>query len=99
MHEEHPTTEHIVDYKTYAFIWLGLVAFTAITVIAAGINLGPWTVFIALGIASIKGLMVMNVFMHLKFEDRIFKIFALVAIVILMIFLGGTMSDFITSAR
>jgi cytochrome c oxidase subunit IV len=97
MQQENMHTEHIVDYKTYAFIWLGLVAFTGITVIAAGINLGDWTVLIALGIASIKGLMVMNVFMHLKFEDKVFKIFVAVALVILLIFLSGTLNDFITS--
>ncbi|MGE5313481.1 MAG: cytochrome C oxidase subunit IV family protein [Acidobacteriota bacterium] len=97
MHEEHPKTEHIVEYRTYAYIWLALITFTGITVIAAGVNLGDWTVLVALAIASIKGLMVMNVFMHLKFEDKLFKIFTAVAFIILLIFLGGTMSDFITS--
>ncbi|HLP16446.1 MAG TPA: cytochrome C oxidase subunit IV family protein [Bacteroidota bacterium] len=96
MHENIGKTEHIVEYKTYAYIWMALITFTGVTVIAAGMNLGNWTVFVALAIASIKGLMVMNVFMHLKFEDKVFKIFAMVAFAILMIFLGGTMNDFIT---
>ena len=95
MHEENVKIEHIVEYKTYAFIWLGLLAFTGITVMAAGINLGNWTVFIALGIASIKGLMVMNVFMHLNFEDKVFKIFAAVAIVTLLIFFTMTFADYL----
>jgi cytochrome c oxidase subunit IV len=95
MHEEPNINEHIVGYSTYAFIWLGLVAFTGITVVAAGIDLGPWTVFVALGIASIKGLMVMNVFMHLKFEDKIFKIFTIVAFATLAIFLVLTFADYL----
>ena len=96
MQETKAGPEHVVEYKTYAYIWMALITFTGITVVAAGINLGSWTVFVALGIAAIKGLMVMNVFMHLKFEERLFKIFTAVAIVIFLIFIGGTMSDFIT---
>ena len=95
MHEEPNVQEHIVGYGTYAFIWLGLIAFTGITVVAAGINLGAWTVFVALGIASVKGLMVMNVFMHLKFEDKIFKIFAGVAFATLAVFLTLTFADYL----
>jgi cytochrome c oxidase subunit IV len=95
MHEEPNVQEHIVGYGTYVFIWLGLIAFTGITVVAAGINLGVWTVFVALGIASVKSLMVMNVFMHLKFEDKIFKIFAGVAFATLAIFLTLTFADYL----
>jgi cytochrome c oxidase subunit IV len=95
MQQENNAHGHIVGYGTYAFIWLGLLAFTGITVVAAGINLGAWTVFVALGIASIKGLMVMNVFMHLKFEDKIFKIFAGVAFITLAIFLVLTFADYL----
>lgn len=95
MHQNNNENEHIVEYSTYAFIWLGLLAFTGITVVAAGINLGAWTVFVALGIASIKGLMVMNVFMHLKFEDKIFKLFTAVAFITLGIFLTLTFADYL----
>ena len=95
MHKETSRQEHVVEYSTYAVIWLGLLAFTGITVVAAGINLGAWTVFVALGIASIKGMMVMNVFMHLKFEDKIFKIFVLVAFITLGIFLVLTFADYL----
>ncbi len=95
MEHEKNVHQHIVGYSTYAFIWLGLLAFTGITVVAAGINLGAWTVFVALGIASIKGLMVLNVFMHLKFEDKIFKIFTGVAFVTLAIFLVLTFADYL----
>jgi len=95
MEQHNNDKQHITDYGTYAFIWLGLLAFTGITVVAAGINLGAWTVFVALGIASVKGLMVMNVFMHLKFEDKIFKVFTAVAFVTLGIFLVLTFADYL----
>ena len=42
MHESqhHEGQQHIVGYGTYIFIWLGLLAFTGITVSAAGIKKG-----------------------------------------------------------
>jgi cytochrome c oxidase subunit 4 len=45
-------------------------------------------------IASIKTLLVLNVFMHLKFEDRMFRIFVLVALATLLIFIVLTFFDY-----
>ncbi len=90
-HEEH---QHIVGYGTYIFIWLGLLAFTGITVSAAGIDLGNWTIVLALVIASIKSALVLNVFMHLKFEDKVFKLFVLTAGITFFIFISMTFFDY-----
>jgi len=48
----------------------------------------------ALIIASVKSLLVLNVFMHLKYEDRMFRIFALVALVTFIIFISLTFFDY-----
>ncbi len=85
---------HAPGYGQLILIWFGLVALTSLTVALAGINLGPWIVLTALSIASIKSLMVLNVFMHLKFEDRIFRVFAIVAGLTLAIFLGLIFADY-----
>ena len=45
------------------------------TVAVAGINLGDYTLFVALSIAAVKSALVINIFMHIKFEDSIFKVF------------------------
>jgi len=92
---EHPAhAQHTVSYASYLLIWLGLIALTAITVAAAGIDLGRWVIITALGIASIKTLLVLAIFMHLKFEDQVFRIFLAVALVTLAIFIVLTFFDY-----
>ncbi len=90
--EEHK--QHIVPYGEYILTWLGLLALTCLTVALAGIELGRWVVITALIIASVKSLLVLNVFMHLKYEDRMFRIFALVALVTFIIFISLTFFDY-----
>ncbi len=86
--------EESPGYGRLFLIWFGLVSLTGLTVALAGINLGRWIVLSALSIASIKSLMVLNVFMHLKFEDRIFRIFVIVAGLTLAIFLILIFADY-----
>lgn len=78
--ETHP---HIVGYGTYVVVWLSLLALTAITVAVAGIHFGGATLIIALVIAVIKSALVLNIFMHIKFDDVVFKVFVAVAILTL----------------
>jgi cytochrome c oxidase subunit 4 len=80
MHEEikHEHKHHI-GYSTYVLVWLALLAFTSITVTVAGISLGDYTLFVALFIAAIKSALVINIFMHIKFDEPIFKVFIAVS--------------------
>jgi cytochrome c oxidase subunit 4 len=91
-HEEH--TQHVVSYGQYILVWLGLLALTCLTVALAGIDLGRWVILTALVIASVKSLLVMNTFMHLKFEERIFRFFVLVALATFIIFISLTFFDY-----
>ena len=83
---------HIVTYKTYVIILLTLVVLTFISVAVTSIELGALTVTIALLLASVKSVLVLTYFMHLKFDHKIFAImvvgiFAIIFIVILITFL------------
>ena len=60
----------------------------------AGIELGSIVVVTALVIASIKAILVLNVFMHLKFEDRVFRLFVAAALAVLVIFFALTFMDY-----
>jgi len=75
MHEEKTKHTHHIGYGTYILVWLALLAFTSITVTVAGISLGKYTLFVALSIAAIKSALVINIFMHIKYEEPIFKVF------------------------
>ncbi|KAB2925813.1 MAG: cytochrome-c oxidase [Bacteroidetes bacterium] len=85
---------HVVPYGKYVFIWLALIAFTGITVTAAGIGLGNWTIVLALAIASAKSWFVLNYFMHLRYEDAVFKTFIAVAFITFAIFITFTFWDY-----
>ncbi len=90
----HHDAPHTVSYTRYLMIWLVLVMLTGLTVALAGIDLGRWIIITALTIASIKTVMVVEVFMHLKFEDKTFRLFVLVACVTLAIFITLTFFDY-----
>lgn len=88
--EEH---SHVVGYGTYVLIWLALLAFTGITVSVAGLNFGGVTLFLAVLIAIIKSSLVLNIFMHIKFEDPVFKVFLSVAIITIISIFFFTFAD------
>ncbi|HTY37852.1 MAG TPA: cytochrome C oxidase subunit IV family protein [Bacteroidota bacterium] len=85
---------HVVGYGQYILIWAGLMALTGATVAFAGLELGRWIIITALTIASIKGFLVLSVFMHLRFEDRTFRLFASVSGLVLLIFIVLTFFDY-----
>lgn len=78
---------------TYVCVWIGLVIFTAITVTVAGIDLGKMNIIAALTIASVKSGLVLYYFMHLKYEEGLFKILLFIAIATITIIIGLTFFD------
>lgn len=76
--------EHHTGYGGYVLIWLILMGLTGATVAVSGIDLGDYILFTALLIASIKAYYVVTVFMHVKFDAPVFKIFILVALFVLL---------------
>ena len=91
---EQNETKHTTGYGQYTIIWLGLLGLTALTVSLAGIDLGRWVIVTALVIAAVKSTFVLNVFMHLSSEDRLFRIFVSVTLATLAIFFILTFFDY-----
>ena len=90
MTEEHT---HIVPYKTFAIIWVALLILTGVTVAVAQFDLGAMNIWVALGIATFKSGLVVAVFMHMKYENLLFKLSLFVALAILAIFIGLNFFD------
>lgn len=90
MTEEHA---HIVPYKTFTIVWIGLLALTGVTIAVAQYDLGALNIWVALGIAMFKSGLVVAVFMHMKYENRLFKLSLLAALAILAIFIGLNFFD------
>lgn len=85
--------QHATGYGTYVLVWLGLVILTGVTVKVAGIHLGKMNVAVALLIASVKSALVLYWFMHLKYEEGLFKIILFAAVATITIMIGLTFFD------
>jgi cytochrome c oxidase subunit 4 len=89
--EEEP---HVTRYQTYVLVWVGLVILTGTTFSVAGMELGGWTVLIALAIAGTKSGLVLNYFMHLRSERLlIFKVIIPLVMAVFLVFILLTFSD------
>lgn len=86
--------QHITPYSTYVIVWLALMALTSITVTVAGISLGAYTLAVAMFIAAIKSFLVINIFMHIKHEEAIFKVFLFLSGMTLLVIFALTFFDF-----
>jgi cytochrome c oxidase subunit IV len=89
-------SEHIVPVRSYVLVFLALIGLTALTVGVAFINLGSMNTLIALVIAATKMLLVMLIFMHVKYSSRLTKLAILAAFFWLALLLTFTMSDYFT---
>jgi len=94
-HKEEHHESHSHGYGLYILVFFGLLALTAVTVSVAGINLGSLTLTVALVIATIKTALVVNYFMHVKFDTVIFKVFIAVCVLIFATMIGLTFFDLI----
>jgi cytochrome c oxidase subunit 4 len=69
-HSDH----HIVTPVTYGIVFVTLLFFTALTVVAAYVDLGIFNPVVALGIASFKAVIVILFFMHVKYQSKLVKL-------------------------
>jgi cytochrome c oxidase subunit 4 len=91
MEQEHK--HPIISLGTYILIWIALLILTAVTITAASLHFGNFTVLAAIAIATIKGTLVLLYFMHLKYEDRIFKLMLFLALFTLAVIMVLTFVD------
>jgi cytochrome c oxidase subunit 4 len=90
-------SEHIVSVKTNVTVWLILLVLTGVTAGVAFIDLGPFNTIVALVIATCKALLVVLIFMHVKYaSDKLIKVVVLSAIFFLILLLGLSLADYST---
>lgn len=88
---------HPIDsVKTYAMVFIALIILTFVTTGVAYIDLGSFSVVVALAIACVKMLLVALWFMHIRHSSRLTKLVVAGSIIWLAILLSFTMSDIAT---
>jgi cytochrome c oxidase subunit 4 len=89
-------SNHVVSPKIYALILLALLAGTLVTVVVARKDLGPLNIVVALSIAGAKAALVVLYFMHLRYSERLTRVFAAAALFWLVVLIAITMVDYYT---
>jgi cytochrome c oxidase subunit 4 len=89
-------TQHIDSVKAYALVFAVLIILTFVTTGVAYIDLGPFSVVVALGIACIKMLLVALWFMHVRHSSRLTKLTVVGALLWLAILIFFTMGDVVS---
>lgn len=95
---------HIVPKKVYFLVFASLLALTALTTLAAYVDLDsvlgskvvPWNTLVALAIAACKATLVVLFFMHMKYNSYLTKLAAVAGIFWLAILITLAMSDYMT---
>jgi cytochrome c oxidase subunit 4 len=85
---------HVQPLKVYFAVFLALMGFTALTVFAAFVNLGPLNNFVALGIAVAKATLVILYFMHVKGNTKLVPIVILSGLFFLFILFLFLVADY-----
>src|SRR5579883_388311 len=86
-------SEHIDSDKTYALVFLGLIIATVATTAVAFVDLGPFSVVVALAIAVCKMLLVALFFMHVRHSSKLTKLVLVGGLLWLGIMLTFTLAD------
>lgn len=80
--------------RTYFFVWLALIVATVLTTAVAFIDLGAFSVVVALAIAVCKMLLVALFFMHVRHSTRLTRVVLLGGLLWFGILMGMTFIDF-----
>jgi cytochrome c oxidase subunit 4 len=86
---------HIIPYRTFLYVLALLIMLTLTSVALTQIYLGTLTVVLALLIASLKSSFVLRIFMHLKFENKMFSIAVIAVVMILGVVILITFLDYL----
>jgi cytochrome c oxidase subunit 4 len=89
-------TERIDSIRTYTLVLLALLVLTAATTLVAFVDLGGFSVVVALAIAVCKMLLVALFFMHVRHSTKLTKLVVLGGLLWLAILLMLTLTDFTT---
>ena len=89
----HKTDEEHSGYDVYVLTWVALLILTAVTVTVAGMQLGRFSAVTAILIAAIKASLVLYLFMHLKYENKLFRTMVFLTLATFVVFIGITFLD------
>jgi cytochrome c oxidase subunit 4 len=88
------SSQHVISVRTNLTIYAILMALLVLTIAVAYVNLGALGVPVALTIATIKAVLILLYFMHVKFSPKLVWVFSGAAFFWLLILLALSFNDF-----
>ncbi|MDQ6938679.1 MAG: cytochrome C oxidase subunit IV family protein [Verrucomicrobiota bacterium] len=82
--------------RTYFFNGAALLAFLALTIAAAYVNLGPFNTVASMSIALLKAALIVLFFMHLRYSKPVMWVFAGAGVFWLAIMFVLALADYLT---
>lgn len=86
---------HIVPYRVYVLVLIGLIALTLLSVAVTGIELGSLTIAGALAFATVKSYLVLTWFMHLKYDKPYIVLMVIFVFAIFVVTIVVTFIDYL----
>ncbi len=84
---------HVSPIRVLLGVFALLIFFTVLTVAVTYVDLGPANVWIALGVAVVKGALVGLYFMHLRYDSPFHSLIMVSAFLFLALFIGIALMD------
>jgi len=97
--DPHAFQEVHVPVRTYLMVFVALMVLMILTVAAAFLphdKMGNWSITIALAVATVKAVLVILYFMHVKYASPLVKVVVISGFVFFFIALGLTFTDYLT---
>jgi cytochrome c oxidase subunit IV len=95
-HNTGPAHEHILPVKTYLKVYVALMILLIATVGAAFINIEPFNFALTMIIAVAKAVMILLIFMHVRYGNRLVWVFSTAAFLWLAILIWFSLNDYFT---
>jgi cytochrome c oxidase subunit 4 len=93
-HEDHGHgIGHITPVSLLLGVFAALIALTVLTVAVTYVDLGDANIWIALGVAVVKGGLVALYFMHLRYDSPFHGLILVSAFLFLAVFIGISLMD------
>jgi cytochrome c oxidase subunit IV len=89
-------TEPTVSRKSYLFTGLGLLALTLLTTLVGFVDLGSFSMVLAIAFAVAKVSLIVLLFMHALYEFKLGFVIIGAGFVWILIFIGLTLTDYMS---
>lgn len=86
----------VVSIKTYTWVFLALLALALLTTLIGFLDLGPFSMVIAVTIATAKAVLIASFFMHALYESKVIRVILAGGVIWFLIMVSLTLGDYMT---